>query len=260
MEYQNLILERQDQIAILTINRPKALNALNSATLEELSCAFTELAKDSAIRVVILTGSGEKAFVAGADISQMSDMTPMQARSFSQLGHSLMNLIENLPQPVIAAVNGFALGGGTELAMACDIRLASENAKFGQPEVTLGLLAGFGGTQRLPRLVGSGRASEILFTADTLDAQEAYRIGLVNRVYPLAELMTQAQALAHKIASRAPVAVQLTKSAINKGQNVDLLSGQTYEAEVFGQVFSTQDQKEGCSAFLEKRKVMFLGE
>lgn len=259
MEYQNLILERQDQIAILTINRPKALNALNSATLEELFQAFTELAKDTSIRVIILTGSGEKAFVAGADISQMSDMTPLKGRRFSLFGQNVMNLIESLPQPVIAAVNGFALGGGTELAMACDIRLASENAKFGQPEVNLGLLAGFGGTQRLPRLVGSGRASEILFTADTLDAQEAYRIGLVNRVYPLPELMSHALAMAQKIASRAPIAVQLTKSAIYKGQNVDLLSGQAYEAEVFGQTFSTHDQKEGCSAFLEKRKAVFAG-
>lgn len=260
MEYQNLIFERQEQVAIVTINRPKALNALNSATLEELSQVFTEIGKDSSIRVVILTGSGEKAFVAGADISQMSDFSPMQGRRFSQLGQGVMNQIESLPQPVIAAVNGFALGGGTELAMACDIRLASENAKFGQPEVNLGLLAGFGGTQRLSRLVGSGRASEILFTADTLDAQEAYRIGLVNRVYPLTELISQALTMAQKIASRAPIAVQLTKSAIIKGQNVDLLSGQAYEAEVFGQVFSTQDQKEGCSAFLEKRKANFTGE
>lgn len=260
MEYQNLILEYQEQIAILTINRPKALNALNRETLGELSDALTQLANDSTVRVVILTGSGDKAFVAGADISQMSNMTPIEGRRFSQLGHKVMNQIESLPQPVIAAINGFALGGGTELSMACDIRLASENAKFGQPEVNLGLLAGFGGTQRLPRLVGSGRASEILFTADIFDAQEAYRIGLVNHVYPLSELMAQAIALAKKIASRAPIAVQLTKSAIYKGQNVDLLSGQAYEAEVFGQVFSTQDQKIGCSAFLEKQKAMFMGE
>lgn len=259
MEYQNLILELRDQIAILTINRPKALNALNGATLEELFHVFTELAKDDSIRVIILTGSGEKAFVAGADISQIKDMTPLQGRRFSLLGQKVMNLIESLPQPVIAAVNGFALGGGTELAMACDIRLAGENAKFGQPEVNLGLLAGFGGTQRLPRLVGRGIASEILFTADTFDAQEAYRIGLVNRVYPLEELMSQALAMAQKIASRAPIAVQFTKSAIFKGQNVDLLSGQAYEAEVFGQTFSTNDQKEGCSAFLEKRKTVFAG-
>lgn len=259
MDYQNVILERQDRIAILKINRPKALNALNSATLQELSRAFEEIAQDETVRVVILTGSGEKAFVAGADIAEMRELNPLQGRRFSQLGQSVMNQIENLPQPVLAVVNGFALGGGTELAMACDLRLASEKAKFGQPEVTLGLLAGFGGTQRLPRLVGSGRASEILFTGEILDAQEAYRIGLVNRVYPHEELMEQALAMAQKIASRAPIGVQLTKSAIHKGQNVDLLSGQAYEAEVFGQVFSTQDQKEGCSAFLEKRKADFLG-
>ena len=259
MDYQNVILERQDRIAILKINRPKALNALNSATLQELSRAFAEIAQDEAVRVVILTGSGEKAFVAGADIAEMRELNPLQGRRFSQLGQSVMNQIENLPQPVLAVVNGFALGGGPELAMACDLRLASEKAKFGQPEVTLGLLAGFGGTQRLPRLVGSGRASEILFTGEILDAQEAYRIGLVNRVYPQEELMEQALAMAQKIASRAPIGVQLTKSAIHKGQNIDLISGQAYEAEVFGQVFSTQDQKEGCSAFLEKRKADFLG-
>lgn len=259
MDYQNVILERQDPIVILKINRPKALNALNSATLQELSQAFAEIAQDETVRVVILTGSGEKAFVAGADIAEMRELNPLQGRRFSQLGQSVMNQIENLPQPVLAVVNGFALGGGTELAMACDLRLASEKAKFGQPEVTLGLLAGFGGTQRLPRLVGSGRASEILFTGEMLDAQEAYRIGLVNRVYPQEELMEQALAMAQKIASRAPIGVQLTKSAIHKGQNIDLISGQAYEAEVFGQVFSTQDQKEGCSAFLEKRKADFLG-
>lgn len=260
MEYENLIWEQRGHIGILRINRPKALNALNSATLTELSQALDELLADSSIRVVILTGSGEKAFVAGADIAEMSQMNPMQARCFSQLGQGVMDQIEQLSQPVIAAVNGFALGGGTELAMACDFRLASENAKFGQPEVTLGLLAGFGGTQRLPRLVGKGRASEILFTGDILDVQEAYRIGLVNRVYPLPELMNEALALADRIASRAPVAVQFTKRAIRIGQNTDLLSGEAFEAEVFGEVFSTQDQKEGCSAFLEKRRIEFRGE
>lgn len=259
MEYENLILEYQNHIAILKINRPKALNALNSATLKELSQAFTLLADEANVRVVILTGNGEKAFVAGADIAEMSTMNPQEARRFSQLGHNLMDQIENLPQPVIAVVNGFALGGGTELAMACDFRLAGEKAKFGQPEVTLGLLAGFGGTQRLVRLVGSGRASEILFTGDNLDAQEAYRIGLVNRVFAHEELMTQALALAQKIASRAPIGVQLTKTAIQKGQNTDMVTGEAFEAEVFGLVFSTQDQKEGCSAFLEKRKVDFQG-
>lgn len=259
MGYENLILEYQEHVAILKINRPKALNALNSATLHELSQAFSQIANDEGVRVVLLTGSGEKAFVAGADVAEMRDMNTQQARRFSQLGHRVMNQIENLAQPVIAVVNGFALGGGTELTLACDLRLAAEKAKFGQPEVTLGILAGFGGTQRLVRLVGSGRASEILFTGDMLDAQEAYRIGLVNRVYSQADLMSHALTLAHKIASRAPIGVRLTKSAIQKGQNMDIITGQAYEAEVFGEVFSTQDQKEGCSAFLEKRQANFSG-
>ncbi|MDI6813976.1 MAG: enoyl-CoA hydratase-related protein [Desulfitobacteriaceae bacterium] len=259
MGYDNVLLERQGSIAILTLNRPKALNALNSSTLEDLSQALDDIVHDPALRVVIMTGAGDKAFVAGADISQMRDFTPLEARRFSQLGQAVMLKLENLPQPVIAAVNGFALGGGTEIAMACDIRLASEKAKFGQPEVTLGILAGFGGTQRLPRLVGSGRASEILFTGDMLDAEEAYRIGLVNRVYPAEKLMEEALVLARRIASRGPVAVQLTKSAIHKGRSLDITSGQAYEAEVFAQTFSTQDQKEGCNAFLEKRKAEFNG-
>lgn len=259
MGYENLLIEYQEHIAILKINRPKALNALNSATLKELSQAFAQIAHDGNVRVVLLMGSGEKAFVAGADIAEMRELNTQQAQRFSQLGHGVMNQIENLPQPVIAVVNGFALGGGTELAMACDLRIASEKAKFGQPEVTLGLLAGFGGTQRLPRLVGSGRASEILLTGDILDAQEAYRMGLVNRVYAQDDLMNQALILAQKISSRAPIGVQLTKSSIHKAQNIDIVSGQAYEAAVFGQVFSTQDQKEGCSAFLEKRKADFRG-
>lgn len=259
MEYENLILEYQDHIAIVKINRPKALNALNSATLKELSLAFSQIAEDENVRVVLLTGGGEKAFVAGADIAEMRDLNPQQARRFSQLGHNVMDQIENVPQPVIAVVNGFALGGGTELAMACDFRIAGEKAKFGQPEVTLGLLAGFGGTQRLTRLVGSGRASEILFTGDILNAQEAYRIGLVNHVYPQEELMTEALALAQKISSRAPLGVQLSKTAIQKGLNTDIVTGEAFEAEVFGELFCTEDQKEGCSAFIEKRQANFQG-
>ncbi|MHB1652037.1 MAG: enoyl-CoA hydratase-related protein [Desulfitobacteriaceae bacterium] len=259
MEYTNLLIEREEWVAVIKINRPKSLNALNSVTLEELGQALDELASDPSIRVVILTGSGEKAFVAGADISQMRDFTPLEARRFSHLGQGVMTRLEGLPQPVIAAVNGFALGGGTEIAMACDIRLASDNAKFGQPEVTLGILAGFGGTQRLSHLVGSGRASEFLFTGDMIDAAEAYRMGLVNHVYPLEHLLSEALVLAKRIASRAPVAVQLTKSAVQNGRNMDLKSGQAYEAEVFGQTFSTEDQKEGCTAFLEKRKPEFRG-
>ncbi len=259
VEYVNLLLEKSGPIAVLTFNRPKALNALNSDTLSELSTVLDELGRDSSVKVVILTGSGEKAFVAGADISQMKDFNPLEGRRFGQLGQATLRKLELLPQPVIAAINGFALGGGCELAMACDIRLASENAKFGQPEVTLGLTAGFGGTQRLPRLVGTGLASEILFTGDIIDAQEAYRIGLVNRVYTLDTLMEEAQKLAKRIAGRAPAAVQLSKSAIQRGTNMDLDSAQAYEAEVFALTFSTEDQTEGCTAFVEKRKAVFKG-
>lgn len=259
MEYTNLLLEKNGAVAVLTINRPKALNALNSDTVTELSTALDELGRDSSVKAVILTGSGEKAFIAGADISQMKDFNCMQARRFAQLGHAVFRKIELMPQPVIAAINGFALGGGCELAMACDIRIAAENAKFGQPEVTLGLTAGFGGTQRLPRLVGAGLASELLFTGDIIDVNEAYRIGLVNKIYPLDTLMEEAMKLAKKISSRAPVAVQLTKSAIQRGVNMDIDSAQAYEAEIFGLTFSTQDQIEGCSAFLEKRKPAFEG-
>lgn len=259
MEYTNLILEQNGAIAVLTINRPKALNALNSDTLTELSTALDELGRDSSVKVVILTGSGEKSFVAGADISQMKGLNPLEGRRFGQLGQATFRKLEQIPQPVIAAINGFALGGGCELALACDLRLASETAKFGQPEVTLGLTAGFGGTQRLPRLVGTGVASELLFTGDIIDAQEAYRIGLVNHVYPLETLMEEALTLANRIAGRAPAAVQLSKSAIQRGMNVDLDSALAYEAEVFALTFSTHDQKEGCAAFLERRKPVFEG-
>lgn len=259
MEYSNLILEQNGAIAVLTINRPKALNSLNADTLTELSAALDELGRNSSVKVVILTGSGNKAFVAGADIAQMKEFNALEARSFAQLGHAAFRKIELLPQPVIAAVNGFALGGGCELAMACDIRLASETAKFGQPEVTLGLTAGFGGTQRLPRLVGTGIASELLFTGGNIDAQEAYRIGLVNHVYPLETLMEEALKLANRILACAPVAVQLSKSAVQRGINIDLDSGQAYEAGAFSLTFSTHDQKEGCTAFLERRKPVYEG-
>ena len=259
MEYKNLILEQNGAIAVLTINRPKALNALNADTLTELSTVFDELGRDSSVKVVILTGGGEKAFVAGADIAQMKELNALEARRFAQLGHSTFRKLELLSQPVIAAIKGFALGGGCELAMSCDIRLASETAKFGQPEVTLGLTAGFGGTQRLPRLVGAGVASELLFTGDIIDAQEAYRIGLVNHVYPSDQLMEEALKLANRIAGRAPAAVQLSKSAIQRGINMDLDSAQDYEAAVFSLTFSTRDQTEGCSAFLERRKPVFEG-
>jgi enoyl-CoA hydratase len=259
MDFANLLYENQDGIALITMNRPKALNALNQETLDELNQLVDMLAKDSSVQVVILTGSGEKAFVAGADIAQMQSMSAMEGRNFGKLGQAVFNKLENLPQPVIAAINGFALGGGCELAMACDIRIASEKAKFGQPEVTLGITPGFAGTQRLPRLIGKGRAKQLLYTADVIDAQEAYRIGLVNVVAPAEELMTTARAMAQKIQSRAAVAVQLCKAAVNEGLDTDLETGTAYEAEVFGLCFATADQKEGMTAFTEKRKAQFTG-
>jgi enoyl-CoA hydratase len=259
VEYQNLIYENQAGIAVVTLNRPKALNALNAALMTELDTLAGALAKDDSVKAVIITGAGDKAFVAGADITEMQPMSAVEGRNWGKFGQAVMDKIENLPQPVIAAVNGFALGGGCELAMACDIRIASEKAKFGQPEVTLGIPPGFGGTQRLSRLVGKGRAKELLFTGDMIDAQEAYRIGLANKVVPAEELMDVAKALAQKIMSRGPIAVQVCKAAVNEGLDTDLQTGVAYEAEVFGLCFATADQKEGMAAFVEKRKAAFTG-
>lgn len=258
-EYTNLLLEVQDGIGIVSINRPKALNALNAATIHELDKMFAELEKNDTVKVVIVTGAGEKSFVAGADITEMQHMTAIEGRSWGKLAQAVFNKIENLPKPVIAAVNGYALGGGCELAMACDIRIASEKAKFGQPEVSLGIPPGFGGTQRLPRLVGKGRAKELLFTGDMIDSAEAYRIGLVNKVVAQEELLAAAKTMAEKIMTRGPVAVALCKAAVNEGMDVDLESGVAYEAELFGLCFATTDQKEGMAAFVEKRKASFVG-
>ena len=257
--YENLLFEAEGGIGIVSINRPKALNALNAATVYELDRMFDELAKDDTIKAVIVTGGGEKSFVAGADISEMQSMTAIEGRNWAKLAQAVFNKIENLPKPVIAAVNGFALGGGCEIAMACDVRVASEKAKFGQPEVTLGILPGFGGTQRLPRLVGKGRAKDLLFSGDMIDANEAYRIGLVNKVVAAEELINTAKDMAKKYMSRAPLAVQVCKAAVNEGLDTDLESGVAYEAEVFGLCFATNDQKEGMAAFLEKRKANFVG-
>ncbi|MBZ4655042.1 MAG: Crotonyl-CoA hydratase [Peptococcaceae bacterium] len=257
-EYKNLLFTNEEGIGILTMNRPKALNALNSETLSELSQLLDEIAKDDSVKVLIITGA-EKAFVAGADITEMLHMTSAEGRTFGLLGQATFNKIENMPKPVIAAINGFALGGGCELAMACDIRIASEKAKFGQPEVGLGIVPGFAGTQRLPRLVGKGRAKEILFTGEMFDAQEAYRIGLVNKVVPPEELMQAAKTMAQKIMKNAPYAVALCKAAVNLGLNVSLDAGQDYEATLFGVTCSTEDKKEGMSAFVEKRKATFVG-
>lgn len=257
MEFETLLVERQGAVSIVTINRPKALNALNSQVLKDLKQAFSAIAADNEIGTVILTGTGEKAFVAGADITEMKDMTPLQAREFAVYGQAVTTLIENIPQPVIAAVNGFALGGGCEIAMACDIRVAAENAKFGQPEVGLGITAGFGGTQRLPRLVGKGKAKELLLTADTIGAQDALQIGLVDKVVPAAELMDSVLKMAQKIVAKGPVAIRMTKAAINRGADMDLGNALSYEAEVFSLCFTSPDQKEGMSAFVEKRKPEF---
>ena len=259
MAYENINYTVENGIATIAINRPKALNALNLATLTELKDVVEKIAVDKAVQVVIITGAGEKSFVAGADIVEMSTKNAVEGRVWGQVGQNIFTEIENLPQPVIAAVNGFALGGGCELACACDIRYASENAKFGQPEVGLGITPGFGGTQRLTRVVGRGHAQELIYTANIIDAQEALRIGLVNKVVPQAELMDAVMKLAKTITKKAPVAVQLAKAAINRGINCDVVTGISYEAEVFGLCFATADQKEGMKAFIEKRKPTFEG-
>lgn len=250
----NLLLEVENGIALLTINRPKSLNALNSETLAELNTCLAELENNEEVKVVILTGSGEKSFVAGADISEMVNATPAEGRKMGLLAKEAFGRLENMPQVTIAAVNGYALGGGCEISMACDIRVASENARFAQPECGLGILPGFGGTQRLPRLVGKGRAKELIFTCDQITAEDAYRMGLVNHVVPQAELIDYCKAMAGRIMKNGPFAVALAKQAINTGMDTDLDSGLKLEANLFGLSFSTADKKEGMTAFLEKRK------
>ena len=250
----NLLLEVENGVALLTINRPKALNALNSETLAELNTCLAELENNDEVKVVILTGSGEKSFVAGADISEMVNATPAEGRKMGLLAREAFGRLENMPQVTIAAVNGFALGGGCELSMACDIRVASDNAKFGQPECGLGILPGFGGTQRLPRLVGKGRAKELIFTCDMISADDAFRMGLANHVVPQAELIDYCKAMAGRIMKNGPLAVALAKQAINTGSDTDLDSGLKLEANLFGLSFSTADKMEGMTAFLEKRK------
>jgi len=259
MSWKNLLVEKEDNIAVLAINRPDSLNALNAETFHELVAAADAFAYDKQIRAIILTGAGDKAFVAGADIAYMQDMTALEAKEFGLLGQRVMNRIRKLEKPVIAAINGYALGGGCELAMSCDIRIAADTAKFGQPEVNLGVTPGFAGTQRLPRLVGKGIAKEILLTGDIFDAQEAFRIGLVNRVVPAAELMDYTRAMARKIAAKSQVAVRLIKEAVNEGLEMDLDKAMAHEANLFGLCFSSEDQKEGMKAFLEKRKPVFKG-
>ncbi|MBS7385650.1 MAG: short-chain-enoyl-CoA hydratase [bacterium] len=256
MEYKKLIIQDNGAVRVIKINNPEALNALNTAILKELDAAFTEVAEDNGILAVVLTGEG-RAFVAGADISEMKSKNAIEGEIFGKLGASVFRKIELLPKPVIAAVNGFALGGGCELAMSCDIRLASAKAKFGQPEVGLGITPGFSGTQRMPRLIGMGKAKELIYTADIIDAAEAYRIGLVNHVYEPEALMEEAMKMAEKIASKAPIAVKNSKEAINRGIQTDMDSAVAIEAYLFGLCFASEDQKEGMTAFFEKRKANF---
>ncbi|MGL4109439.1 short-chain-enoyl-CoA hydratase [Clostridium sp. LP20] len=253
MELKNVILEKEDHLAIVTINRPKALNALNSETLKDLDTVIANLEEDNNIYAVILTGAGEKSFVAGADIAEMKDLNEEEGKAFGILGNNVFRRLENLSKPVIAAISGFALGGGCELAMACDIRIASEKAKFAQPEAGLGITPGFGGTQRLPRIVGLGKAKEMIYTCAMVKADEALRIGLVNKVVPLENLMEEAKAMASAIIANAPIAVKLCKDAINRGMQVDIDKAIVIEAEDFGKCFSSEDQTEGMTAFLERR-------
>jgi enoyl-CoA hydratase len=253
------LYETKGPIAYVTVNRPEVLNALDSDTWGDLERAFEEALEDPTVRGVILTGSGEKAFIAGADISELAEVTAVEAQKSSRFGQSVLDLIENLGKPVIAAVNGFALGGGCETAMACTIRIASEKAKFGQPEVTLGLLPGGGGTQRLPRLVGKGRALQLILSGEIISAQEAYRIGLVNEVVPPAELIPRAEAILHRILANAPIAIRLSLEAVNKGVETSQDEGLALEASFFGLCAGTEDKKEGTTAFLAKRAPQFKG-
>ena len=255
-EYSTLIFEQKGQIGIVKVNRPEALNALNATVLEELSGIFGEIEADDSIGIAILTGEG-RAFVAGADIAAMKEMSTLEGRAFMIKGQAVMQKIETLSKPVIAAVNGFALGGGCELAMACDFRFASEKAKFGQPEVNLGIIPGFGGTQRLPRLVGKGMAKMLIFGAEMIGAEEAKAIGLVEKVFPPDDLLPETEKFAELILTKAPIAVRLAKVAINNGMNVDLPTGVSFEAESTVAPFGSEDRIEGMGAYLEKRQPEF---
>jgi enoyl-CoA hydratase/carnithine racemase len=257
--FTNILYEKKGNIAYVTLNRPKVLNALNRATWEELQAAFEAVREDEAIRGAILTGAGDKAFIAGADIGELANVTAIEAEQSSAFGQKVLNLIENLGKPVIAAINGFALGGGCETAMACTIRLAVENAQFGQPEVKLGLIPGGGGTQRLPRLVGKGLALQLILSGGMITAQEAYRIGLVNEVVPPAELISRAEAILKQIFSNAPLAVKFSLEAVNNGLETTMAEGFSLEASLFGLCAGTEDKKEGTTAFIEKRKPQFQG-
>jgi enoyl-CoA hydratase len=259
MTFENIILDKKNLIAYVTVNRPKVLNALNMATMEELRAAFTDIKNDASIRVAILTGSGEKAFIAGADIGELSKHDAISGKEYTHKGQSVLDLIENLGKPVIACINGFALGGGCELAMACTMRLASQTAKLGQPEVKLGIIPGYGGTQRLPRLVGKGVAMQLVLTGEMISAEEAHRIGLVNEVTAPADLIPRAEAIAQKIIANAPLAIQYAMEAVNHGLDLTQAEGLYLEATLFGVCCATEDKTEGTKAFLEKRAAQFKG-
>jgi len=259
MPFDNLLLERDGAVALLTINRPKVLNALNAQTLDELRRAALDLRHDDSVGAIVITGAGEKSFVAGADITELAVLTPTRGRQHALTGQHVLDLIENLGKPVIAAINGYALGGGCELAMACTLRLAADTARLGQPEITLGLIPGYAVTQRLSRLVGKGRAMELILTGTPITAAEAERIGLVNRVVPAADLPAEARRLAHQLAKNAPIATRYIIDAINKGLAMPFAESCVFEATLFGLVASTDDMKEGTAAFLEKRKPEFRG-
>jgi len=256
---ENVLYEKKDGIAYVTLNRPKVLNALNQRTWQDLRAAFEDARDDATVRGVILTGAGDKAFIAGADISEIAHLTAVDAERSSRYGQDVLTLVENLGKPVIAAVNGFALGGGCETAMACTIRVASEHARFGQPEVTLGIIPGGGGTQRLPRLVGKGRALQIILSGAMMTAQEAYRIGLVNEVVPATDLIPRAEAILKQIFANAPVAIRFSLEAVNRGLETSQAEGMALEASLFGLCAGTEDKDEGTQAFLQKRAAKFKG-
>ena len=256
---ENLSVERDGAVAIVTVNRPKVLNALNTATFAELAAVMTALGDDDTIRCVVITGAGEKSFVAGADINELATESPVGGRQHALHAQQVLDTIETLGKPVIAAINGYALGGGCELAMACTLRIAADTARLGQPEINLGLIPGYGGTQRLARLVGSGRALELLLTGDHITATEAYRLGLVNRVVGAADLMSETRALAAVIAAKPPIAVRYIIEAVNRGTQLPLREAEAFEATLFGLAASTDDMREGTSAFLQKRKAEFKG-
>jgi enoyl-CoA hydratase/carnithine racemase len=259
MSYEHIIVEKKNSIAYVTVNRPKVLNALNMATMEELRAAFSDIKGDVAIRVAILTGSGEKAFIAGADIGELSKHDAISGKEYTHRGQSVLDLIENLGKPVIACINGFALGGGCEIALACTMRLASSNAKLGQPEVKLGIIPGYGGTQRLPRLVGKGIAMQLVLAGEMISSEEAHGIGLVNEVTAPGDLLPRAEAIAQKIIANAPLAVQYAMEAVNRGLDLSLADGLYLEATLFGVCCATEDKTEGTTAFLEKRPAQFKG-